>query len=175
MPCAGLTSSSLRPISLLRLQRPQIPSGCLPHFWRRPSHGKVPAFVWRSLLRAFHEIVLSRNQSPIALRPSPSLVRKSAVQVEVTGVLRVSCEVDHALALSPSGSTLPSGSSSPSLSHPTYLARWLSGCIQTEGGGGPPPSPPRALQTVPSSTCLLHTAVVLLAEIPPPPSLLCFG
>ena len=87
----------------------------------------------------------------------------------------MSCEVDHALALSPSDSTLPSGSSSPRLSPPTYLARWLSSCMQTEGGGGPPPSPPRALQTVPSSTCLLHTAVVLLAEIPPPPSLLRFG
>jgi hypothetical protein len=43
--------------------------------------------TWRRLLRVFHEIVLSLSQSPIALRSSPSLGRKSAVQVEVTGVL----------------------------------------------------------------------------------------
>jgi hypothetical protein len=68
VPRAGLPPKSLRPISRLRFHTPQIPSGCLPHFCRRDSHGKVPEFVGRSLLRAFHEIVLSLNQSPITFR-----------------------------------------------------------------------------------------------------------
>jgi hypothetical protein len=59
----------------------------LSHFCRRASDGKTPVFVWRSLLRAFHEIVLSLNQSPTVLIPFPSLVRKSTVHVDVTGVL----------------------------------------------------------------------------------------
>ena len=70
-----------------RFHSSQIPSGCLPHFCRHVSHGKTPSFVWRNLLLAFHEIVLSLSQSPTAFRASPSLVRKSTVHVEVTGVL----------------------------------------------------------------------------------------
>jgi hypothetical protein len=56
----GSTEQNLKDhlgISRLNLHKSQIPSGCLPHFWRRASHGKVPALVRRSLLCAFHEIV----------------------------------------------------------------------------------------------------------------------
>ena len=80
---SGLPRSP-KPISLHRLHRPHNPSGCLAHVWRRDSHGNVPEFVWRSRRRAFHGIDLSLRQSPIALRPSPSRVKKSAVHVVVT-------------------------------------------------------------------------------------------
>ncbi len=84
---SGLLTNNLSPISRQRLYSSQIPSGCLPHFCRRASRGKAPVFVWRSLLHTFHEIVSSLSQLPTTFRPSPSLVRKSTVQVEVTGVL----------------------------------------------------------------------------------------
>ena len=44
LPRAGFPPSP-KPISLHRLHRQHIPSECLPHFWRRDSHGNVPEFV----------------------------------------------------------------------------------------------------------------------------------
>ena len=72
---------------ILRLHRPQIPSGCLPIFGDDPRMEKYPYSFGGAFCVISNEIVLSRSQSPIAFRPSPSLVRKSAVYVEVTGVL----------------------------------------------------------------------------------------
>jgi len=151
-PRSGLPSNNLRAISRQRLHSSHIPSGCLSHF--PPSHGKTSAFVWRSLLRTFNEIVLSLNQSVTYCLASLTFsCQKVLCPRGDDRCLRGLFPLPR--SQSPTCSTPLSVSIFQTQSYPICLVRPISSFDHPVTD--PPQCPHSVPRIVPSSTCLLKS------------------